>query len=321
MTPVRSILRSREPRSILNQIKAQALEEISNARISTGYLAHPITLYANDDSADQLQPTSYNTPNGYIWILTTTTTSGEQEETVFSVHGIIHQSELPPVTRTFGKHASAKHVQQKVVLTGLDSPTFSVAMEGLSNVERALRSHIRDDTNTPLPEIADHNTKILISNRYFTSKRLANDEEHIGFTNEIDPKGILERFRGDSLVHTNDNVVEYYERRTNKGEQSFKRIPPSRIKNGDIVEIQFTTTLAESFVGKGQESRQTFNTKLILRSITLLDTTFSRAIARDLEYKSKKPSLKRKIGHEEEETREAQDRLKRMAIDCTNHVI
>jgi hypothetical protein len=52
---------------------------------------------------------------------------------------------------------------------------------------------------------------IVVSNRYFTEKRLCPCTEPVPFMRTVDPKGILQKMTGDRLIHTKDNRVEYYQ--------------------------------------------------------------------------------------------------------------
>ncbi|KAK7022002.1 hypothetical protein VNI00_017104 [Paramarasmius palmivorus] len=154
-----------------------------------------------------------------------------------------------------------------------------------------------------------------IGNRYFTSKRLALTEQHMPFSPSIDPKGFLEEMRGDSFLHTSENQVEYYERYMVNNEQKFKSVLPAFIKCGDLVEVQLTISLVDLVQGKNAIHGNQYITKLILRSVTLLDQTFTEKWQLANVMPQKQLSLKRKVGHDDEQSREAQERLKRMAID------
>ncbi|KAK7019817.1 hypothetical protein VNI00_017906 [Paramarasmius palmivorus] len=213
------------------------------------------------------------------------------------------------------RFVSVKALQQRVLLTGLNTSTFTDALEGLAIMNNVLRLNVRDDNPKPLAVVVDGFTALDISNRYFTSRRFAQEDEHIPFSTDIDPNGILEGLRGHSMVHTSDNVVEYYQRVEANGVHRFNKIRPAQIKKGDIVEIQCTLTLVEFRVNDYKQARTEYNTKLVLRSITLLDRSFSEKMRLANTSMTKAPSIKRRIGHFDEEEQEAQDRIKRMAID------
>jgi hypothetical protein len=251
------------------------------------------------------------------------------------------------------RFTSPKHVQQRVLLTGLNTENFAAAIQGLARIDSILRQAIREDTPRAITNTVDGFVTIDFANRYFTSKKFAKEEHHVAFTKDVDPKGILAGLRGDAFVHTVDNVVEYYQRQVETGghrqvtynsEETtittrfrFKKIQPSHINKGDIVEIQFTANLVEHASGKGPHSNVQYITKFNLRSITLLDgstsevcpccSTIRRILIRSAQSirmagsaTTQRQGLKRKVGYEEEETRETQDRMKRMTIDRESSV-
>ncbi|KAK7019645.1 hypothetical protein VNI00_018030 [Paramarasmius palmivorus] len=301
------------------QDAANKLEELAVTRTTSGYLSHPLASYSQAFPESEIQIYSTRTASGQAWHLTNASNDLEiGDEAVFTIQGIISQCDLPPVVRPYGKSVSPKHLRQRVLLTGLNTATFSHALEGLARVDNILRLNIRDDAPPRITALVQGYPALEITNRYFTSKRMASEEDHLSFANDIDPNGILEQLRGDSLVHTSDNAVQYFQRLTANGGQQFKAIKPAHIKKGDIAEIQFTISLVEVNAGKGKDSRQHYITKLVLRSITQLDRSFSDACRLRNGRNAPRPSLKRKIGHEDEEAKETQDRIKRMAVDEPN---
>ncbi|KAK7041966.1 hypothetical protein VNI00_008948 [Paramarasmius palmivorus] len=332
------------------QNAVKRLETLAKKRITTGYLAHPLTRYANvgstpatDEMLKILLPqdipretfvyTNTHSAKSDVWrVVEHTADDGQPEESVFTVHGIIVQCELPPVVRPYPQQSAAKYVQQKVTLTGFQSQIFNDSISGILHVDGHLRMNVRENGPAQYLSQQDMHATLEIGNRYFTSKRLASTSEHIPFPPTIDPKGILEDLRGNHFLHTPENQVEYYEAFTVNDEQrysarcsfhqgpalsfsSFRTVSPAFIKCGDIVEVQLTVSLVDHPQGKNDLGSSQYITKLILRSITLLDQSFSekRRLASILP--TKQVTLKRKIGHDEEQTREAQERLKRMAID------
>ncbi|KAK7020586.1 hypothetical protein VNI00_017715 [Paramarasmius palmivorus] len=298
---------------------AQALETVSASRIDTGILTNPIALCDKSATNTGFTTTSSSSAGGTAWRVTSATEDDSiEEEVVFTVHGIVFQCDLPPIVQSYGKSTSPRHLQQKVVITGLGTPTFTKALNGLARIDSLLRLNIRDTPKELATDLGGYPT-LTIANRFFTSKKIAKEEEHVGFTDDIDPKGILEAFRGDTLVHTTENEVFYYRRNLlQTGEHHFSKIQPANIKAGDVIEVQFTVTLVES-TNKNTARKPNCITKLILRSITLLDDTFSEnaRLAQVLMPAPNRRTLKRKVGHDEEESREAEHRLKRMAIDPT----
>ncbi|KAK7027391.1 hypothetical protein VNI00_015227 [Paramarasmius palmivorus] len=300
---------------------ATELEHLAKSRLLTGYLQYPIANYSQVIEPSTFTCTSTGTTKGGVWRATTSIQdTGDLEEIVFTVHGILEQCELPPIVRPLANASSAKYLQQRIVLTGLDTPTFNDALDGLARVEHNLRLNLRDYNPQFHVGSRGNQAKLHLSNRYFTSKRFADEMEPIAFPAEIDPKGILNSIQNESLVHTAENSVEYYERYYRNGEQLFRKVHPAHITKGDIVETQFTITLVEAAHHKDTLSEPHYITKLILRSITLLDRHFSEECRTAMSMAPRRNVLKRKVGHDEEQTQEARDRFKRMTIDSTNDV-
>ncbi|KAK7036594.1 hypothetical protein VNI00_011527 [Paramarasmius palmivorus] len=272
--------------------------------------------HISDQQAGTMEIASTKALNGHSWHITDKPDETTSEEKVFTIQGIVYRCDLPPVTTAYGKSISPKHVQQRVVLTGLNTATFTAAVDGLAQIVKALRANIRDYQPFETSTTTEGYQTIDIANRYFTSKRFAKEQDHIRIPTHIDPKGILNDMRGDTFVHTIDNTVEYYRMITTSNSRSFKNISPSLIKDGDIVEIQLTVSLIEFNVGKGRNTNLHHITKLTLRSITLLDETYSLS-GRSSTYdqRDSRPTLKRRIGYAEEEEQDARQRMKKMNID------
>jgi hypothetical protein len=61
------------------------------------------------------------------------------------------------------------------------------------------------------PALYNDHSAIMISNRYFSEKRLCPCMEAVPFHPSVDPKGILENMSSDKLMHTQENHVDYYQ--------------------------------------------------------------------------------------------------------------
>ncbi|KAK7016390.1 hypothetical protein VNI00_018916 [Paramarasmius palmivorus] len=293
---------------------AGQLEQLTSDRLSSGAIENALCHYAKNIPDNCLDLTTSDSVNGHTWHLTKQTHEElPPEEMVFTLHGIIMQCDLPPIIRPYGRFVSPKHVQQRVLLTGINTPMFADAIQGLARVDGVLRQAIREEHPRTLAGETEGYSTVEVANRYFTSKKVAREEHHVGFTKEVDPKGILDDLRGEAFVHTEDNVVEYYQRQVVNDDQRFRKIHPSRITKGDIVEVQLTVNLVELASGKGRNTNLQYITKLVLRSITLLDKAYSESIRMSKTPGTNRVTLKRKIGHTDEETRDAERRIKRMA--------
>ncbi|KAK7021325.1 hypothetical protein VNI00_017427 [Paramarasmius palmivorus] len=303
-----------------------ALEEIASIRISSAYIEHPIAKYADGIPGNVMDITCIPAGNNTVWRLKSAESAeGIPEEVVFTIHGILVESDLPPVTRPFARHVvnllhieslSPRHAQQRITVTGLDTPAFNTAVHGLASVENFLRLNVRDESISQIGTTINGHHVIDISNRYFTGRRYADGTDREELSVEVDPNGFLAELQGEHFIHTSENRVEYYQRFTSpSGEHHFRKIAPVQIRNGDILEIQFTIVLIDKKIGKGRDMRQTFSVKYVLRSITLLNRTFSEHQRMTMLSTAKRLTLKRKVGHGDEEAKETQERMKRMAID------
>ncbi|ESK93949.1 hypothetical protein Moror_12942 [Moniliophthora roreri MCA 2997] len=100
---------------------------------------------------------------------------------------------------------------------------------------------------------------------------------HIPFDDAVDPKGYLEQLYEGNYVHTSKNQVVYFKRSTNTaGEQHFTETTPSKLQEGDIVEVQFTMTMVKTHNRhRTSSTNDGYKTRLVLHAVTLLDSTFS----------------------------------------------
>jgi hypothetical protein len=117
-----------------------------------------------------------------------------------------------PIERTNDR---VKYLRQGVSLTGLGTPTFEAAINGILDVFSLFSGHVHRDKLKPCTFLGRYGdfTSIETSNRYFSSiKDSGPTEKHISFPSEIDPHGILSKFENSSYIHSGNNVVEYYER-------------------------------------------------------------------------------------------------------------
>ncbi|EEB88950.1 hypothetical protein MPER_13016, partial [Moniliophthora perniciosa FA553] len=179
---------------------AQRLEELAKQRNSSGYLTHSLPKYAKAaHDEDPINIVDLDGANGRAWrVVKEDPSAEEKEEVVFSIQGIIMQCELPPIVHEFGRSASARHLQQRVSLTGFDTPSFADALEGLARVDSMLRLNIREENLKQLGSTCGKWTTLDIGNRYFSSKKVAQSHEQLPFPKEVDPKGILQRCANES---------------------------------------------------------------------------------------------------------------------------
>lgn len=112
-----------------------------------------------------------------------------------------------------------KYLKQSIKLTGFGTATFSEAMASAVEIfgyfdrqfkEGALEMWSASNENG----YADY---LVASNRYMTPRKSAGTGKGIPFGVHVDPKDILKSMTEDDHVHTEDNQVLYYRRKTDEG--------------------------------------------------------------------------------------------------------
>lgn len=184
------------------------------------------------------------------------------------------------------------YLRQSVTLTGYGTTTFERGIQAILDVQAFFDRNIPANKldECTLIEKCDGALGINMTNQYFTPWREATNEVEVTFTSDIDPMGILAGHGKNQFIHCEQNVVKYYNRKTIQGgaiklvlirifEQTnteyairYEAIPPVRFHVGDIVEIKATLMLIP--VREGH-----FKLTAVLRSLTLLDTSFTKVCA------------------------------------------
>ena len=111
--------------------------------------------------------------------------------------------------------SSVRSPKQLITLSGLNLPLFTENLNGLHALRNILTAHLGEDTVSKLSlhSLAGFPT-IQISNRYFSSQEEAQEYDVQVLSEDIDPCDELDKIgRQHGLVHTQDNVVEYWEQR------------------------------------------------------------------------------------------------------------
>lgn len=101
-----------------------------------------------------------------------------------------------------------------MALTGLGTVEFESGIKALIDIYSFFSRFLPFDKlqpNTIVDRYAEHSS-IESYNRYFTMRKDLPYAKPVPFSKDIDPKGILTRAAGITYVHTELNVVRYYER-------------------------------------------------------------------------------------------------------------
>ena len=108
-----------------------------------------------------------------------------------------------------------RHKSQCVTLTGFGSETFEKAVNQLQRFDDLFLREVGEQAFEP--SIAESNggyAAVEIRNWLFTSLDIVRGAVHVDYNPNQDPQGLLEAIRGQNLVRTEDNVVDYYDART-----------------------------------------------------------------------------------------------------------
>lgn len=109
--------------------------------------------------------------------------------------------------------ARYRYVRQSVKLSGAGTQAFSEGKRSIEQMHEMLDRYFEENS---LEAIGGEADTIELANRYLTPKKDAPQAQHIGFDKRVDPKGVLEDMarEGEGFVHTEDNVVGYWQRKT-----------------------------------------------------------------------------------------------------------
>lgn len=113
------------------------------------------------------------------------------------------------------KHAGS--IRQYVAITGLNLEDFDRTMEGLGKVHRYFENSLPSHILEPMIPLFDDYVAFGCHSRYFNSIRHGKSIISHPFGPDVDPNGDLELLRGDSHIHTEDNVVQYLGKKVDDG--------------------------------------------------------------------------------------------------------
>ncbi|KAJ2914405.1 hypothetical protein MD484_g6005, partial [Candolleomyces efflorescens] len=203
----------------------------------------------------------------------TRTQNGELEEVVVRVPGILCFKTLPPVDRPLSANTirHVRNLRQYVRISGLGSDTFNEFEDIVKSVHKMFSDHKGPDSSIPLPvkSAFESHFALDLHARYLTDRRVAPNERHIPFTDDVDPIRVLEGLRGARFIHTAENEVQYLKKGyDNDNMVSYERLPPREFKEGDMVEASF------SFIAYSLGENKGYKLVLQLRSLALLSAEY-----------------------------------------------
>lgn len=179
---------------------------------------------------EKYQVQAFGTPAIYR-LINLTENSSELEEATFTVHGIILEKELPPINHVecdsysliifvpylkYFRHNPrrnqnfAAYIRQYVALAGYDLESFNRTLEAYAKVHHYFRDLLPTITLEDIQPVSIGDFSALACyTRYFTSRRSCPSAIHQPFGPGVDPDGYLDKLRGNTYVHTEDNMVQF----------------------------------------------------------------------------------------------------------------
>ncbi|KAJ7048184.1 hypothetical protein C8F01DRAFT_1258876 [Mycena amicta] len=210
---------------------------------------------------------------------------GGQQEALFTVIGVLGRKEFPPVTWREAQAQPATKLAQSLVLHGCKTVQFDCMEQFVSEIHWMASQSVVNHEVYLLDPLTTHQSLGLtvgLNTRYFTRSRTEiPDEVKVSFSDLIDPKGVLASLRTENLDHCFDNAVQYLQYADNQ----FATANPGTFKPYDLVQASFAINVFRTYT----DGAPKFAVKLVLRAVSLLDSTFSKERQLDM-YKS---SLKR----------------------------
>ncbi|TFK58007.1 hypothetical protein BDN72DRAFT_782633, partial [Pluteus cervinus] len=198
---------------------------------------------------------------------------GEGEEVVFTLQGAIEEKNLPPMVEDPKiPRNKAQYLTQSITLSGLGTLTFEESMTALSEAYTVFSRQFPEGRLMPLqcnPSSWGLGKSLVLSNRYFTKRSEGPQMKSIPFPAAVDPRKILTKYLTSTLIHTEENDVQYYVRHSDLGRNHKYHIAaPQNFRIGDIVEVQFSLVVY-------QMRTEHYVLKPMLYSLALLDAKFA----------------------------------------------
>ncbi|KAF8161993.1 hypothetical protein BJ912DRAFT_924476 [Pholiota molesta] len=258
-----------------------AKQELNRLHEARTYSSDSADIHLANINLDDLHIVPRTEPQS--WRLSYFNTEDSQMEDAFiRLQGILCSKMLPPVSKTINSASAIRsrpHLRQAVTITGLGNTVFEHYLHNMEKAYVAFTNHFPPDRLEQW-EPTQHGEHIALDSHTRT--------ESLPFHQTVDPEGVLESMRGDSLVHAADNEVDYFVQYTDKdGQVLYKRTSPNNYRIGDIVEI---TMVILAYPAKDKKYKMV----PLLRGVLLLNQTF-RDRAAILRMRSRYPSTDQQI--------------------------
>ncbi|KAF4583713.1 hypothetical protein EYR40_002204 [Pleurotus pulmonarius] len=214
-------------------------------------------------SAGEIRETEGRRTMSWIWRVEGVAETAGQNET-------IHDSlrvECAPRDRAYAR--------QHVKLSGLGAPSFKQSIQQLQELTGQFGRFFEPGSwaGWAPPKTDDGFLALEANCRYFTPIRYSEDTRDIPFERTVDPQRHLERSKDSRLIHTADNVVEFYQRLA--GGAGYAILDPKEFRDGDIVAAHVSFLVVASLQPnghlKGSRDAHQHRMLVILRGLTLLE--------------------------------------------------
>lgn len=178
-----------------------------------------------------------------------------------------------------------QHLKQSINLTGFGTPEFDTYISKIDEIHRLFSRNLPANTLHPWsPDVFNEHPAIAISNRLFTNRHDQGTEPDLLFSPKVDSRGILERCKGQTLVHLPENRVDFYQLTSGTSDPQcvfcfhstssklrmtcfrYKQIDPVKFRNGDIVEAQLSFNCIKT--------KDQHRLLVVLRALTLLNDQY-----------------------------------------------
>ena len=111
-----------------------------------------------------------------------------------------------------GRYAAV--VRQYVAITGLNIEDFNKLLESIERVHRYFGDCLPNNCLQPIaPLLIDDNIAMACYTRYFNPIRHGKTTASYPFGQGVDPNGELMQLGGSSYIHTEDNAIQYLEKK------------------------------------------------------------------------------------------------------------
>ncbi|TFK59341.1 hypothetical protein BDN72DRAFT_780871 [Pluteus cervinus] len=191
------------------------------------------------------------------------------EEVVFTMQGVIESKNLPPILEDPKVPTNkAQFLTQSVTLSGLGTAMFEESLSALKEMHTVFCRQFPEGRVLPLPTVESSvgvGESLTFSNRYFTKRSEGPHMKTVPFSSVVDPKKFFTRMLSSTLIHTEENEVQYFTRYSDLG---YLPAGPQQFRLGDIVEVQFSLVVY-------QMRTQYYVIKPMLYSIALLDPKYA----------------------------------------------